>query len=36
VSLAKKIIEDKEKLALLNKIAGALMIIVGLFLVSGY
>ena len=36
VSLAKEIIEDKHKLALLNKIAGALMIIVGLFLVSGY
>jgi threonine/homoserine/homoserine lactone efflux protein len=36
VSKAKEIIDDKEKLKLLNKIAGGLMIIVGLFLISGY
>jgi threonine/homoserine/homoserine lactone efflux protein len=36
VSHAKEIIQDKEKLALMNKIAGFLMILVGLFLISGY
>jgi threonine/homoserine/homoserine lactone efflux protein len=36
VSRAKEIIQDKEKLALMNKIAGFLMILVGLFLISGY
>jgi threonine/homoserine/homoserine lactone efflux protein len=36
VSRAKKFIEDKEKLKLLNQIAGGLMILVGLFLISGY
>jgi threonine/homoserine/homoserine lactone efflux protein len=36
VAWAKKVIEDEEKLKLLNRISGGLMIIVGLFLISGY